>query len=317
MIQIILTLLGVLLLARLTIRVGRAIRARYGRGRRLETLIDEGRLSLETAQAVIRERVWLEERKVAGWRAMRETSRPRLTLENRREIIAAEIKRRDDFLSTCKLGFYQCVFVFLVASVAGLALETVWMYVSVGLVQSRVGLVWGPFSPLYGVGALILTIVCWNLRRHEAKNWQIFLISAAIGGALEQLTGMGMEHLFHAQSWTYLGLPDAITQWVAWRFLVGWGLVGLLWFHVFMPETLYRIGMPTSRRQMLVAILLAAFIIVDVFMTMACFARKNARDEGMPANTPFEEWIDEHYADEFIATRFENMVIGHDLAPNQ
>lgn len=316
MFQIILTLLFIYLLIRLGIRIYRAIAARRGHGKRLETLLGEGRLSKEVEQVINAQRDWLDELKRAGRKAMRGRPRPRLTAENRKEILDAEIARRNEFLSTCKLGFYQCVFVFLLASVAGLVLETVWMYVSVGLVQSRVGLVWGPFSPLYGVGALILTIVCWNLRKHGARNWQVFLVSAAIGGSLEQITGMAMNDLFHAQSWTYLGLPDAISQWVAWRFLIAWGIIGLLWFHVFMPETLYRIGMPTTHRQTIIAVLLAVFILADVFMTMACFTRKTERDEGIPAANVFEQWMDTHYTDEFIASRFENLVIGHDLAPN-
>jgi len=32
-----------------------------------------------------------------------------------------------------------------------------------------------------------------------------------------------------------------------------------------------------------------------------------ARDAGIPARTPFQEWVDSHYTDQFIAARFQNM----------
>ena len=56
-------------------------------------------------------------------------------------------------------------------------------------------------------------------------------------------------------------------------------------------------------------LLLAAYLGLDIFMTMACFTRKTLRDEGVPAATPFQEWVDENYTDQFIAARFQNLVI--------
>ena len=187
------------------------------------------------------------------------------------------------------------------------------MLVTAGLTQSRVGLVWGPFSPLYGFGATFLTVVSFELRKHHATWWQIFLSAVVIGGSLEQVTGWGMETLFHAQSWTYSYLPDAITQWVAWRFLFFWGVIGLVWSKVVMPELLYRIGEPTTRRQIVFTALLAAYLTADISMTLVCFNRQAARDRGVPARGAFEEWVDEHYSDEWIASRFQNLVVGQQL----
>ena len=183
------------------------------------------------------------------------------------------------------------------------------MFVTAGLTQSRPGLVWGPFSPLYGCGAVLLTLFCWGMRKVRANDGVVFLVSAAVGGGLEQVTGWAMETLFHASSWTYIHLPDHITQWVAWRFLFFWGVIGLVWARYVMPDLLYRIGAPTFKRQAVFVLLLAAYLGLDIFMTMACFTRKTLRDEGVPAATPFQEWVDENYTDQFIAARFQNLVI--------
>ena len=77
-----------------------------------------------------------------------------------------------------------------------------------------------------------------------------------------------------------------------------------------MPVLLYRIGMLTSKRQLVFVVLLSVYLVADIVMTMACFNRKTARDEGVPAQNAFEEWVDENYTDEFIANRFQNLVIG-------
>ena len=54
--------------------------------------------------------------------------------------------------------------------------------------QHRYGMVWGPFSPLYGIGAVLLTVCLWKIRKRPL--WVIFLLSMVIGSVLEQLVGM-------------------------------------------------------------------------------------------------------------------------------
>ena len=218
----------------------------------------------------------------------------------------------DEYLDHLSLGWYQAVIIFFLGSMAGLLIEEVWMLVSAGLTESRLGLVWGPFSPLYGFGALLLTWLSFHLRRRGAAGWQVFLVSALVGGVLEQLSGWTMSAVFDAESWTYLHLPDHITQWVAWRFLAMWGLLGLVWCRAVMPRLLYQIGMPTTRRQAVFVTLVAVYLVADVAMTLVCFNRKVARDAGVPPANAFEEWVDTNYSDEFISSRFQNLKMGDD-----
>ena len=216
----------------------------------------------------------------------------------------------DEYLDHLRLGWYQAVIIFFLGSMAGLLIEEVWMLVSAGLTESRVGLVWGPFSPLYGLGAVLLTWLSFFLRSRGAAGWQVFLVSALVGGVLEQFAGWSMSTFFDAESWTYLHLPDHITQWVAWRFLAAWGVLGLVWCRAVMPRLLYQIGMPTTRRQAIFVTLVAVYLVADVAMTLVCFDRKTERDAGEPPSNAFEQWVDTNYNDEFISSRFQNLKIG-------
>ena len=58
------------------------------------------------------------------------------------------------------LTLYYLVFVFTVCSILGLILETVVSYFVDGRWESRVGFIWGPFSPIYGVGGVLITLRC-------------------------------------------------------------------------------------------------------------------------------------------------------------
>ncbi len=300
--------------------VARAVGYRRARGRSFRKLAHRG-VSEElasSADAVIIDR---QRRRSAkrhhdpAYANLKTQPKPRLSSEQVAALKDARLKVRDEWLEHAHPGLYHYTIIFMVASVAGLVLEMAWMFVSSGRTELRVGLVWGPFSPIYGFGACLLTMVLWRFR--SASNAHVFVVSALLGGGLEQTTGMLMEDLFHAQSWTYLGLPDAITQWIAWRFIFAWGVLGLVWCRVVMPEVIYRIGEPTSRAQVVVVALLTAFLVLDMLATVFCFYRKAARDAGVPASNAIEGYVDERFNDDFIAGRFQNLVVGADLEPNK
>ena len=114
-----------------------------------------------------------------------------------------------------KLNYFNLFWVFFVCSVLGLILEEVWHMVVVdpGVYQDRAGMLFGPFSPIYGFGAVLMTMA---LNRFYKKNpLIIFLVSALIGGAFEVFVGWFMQTSFGVVSWSYshirlFGMPDPI-----------------------------------------------------------------------------------------------------------
>lgn len=298
MFQIFLLILVVFLVFKLICVIGTRVNDMLGSGRTFKRLLSENKLD----SSVYDDAIW-REFKFFGHHVLIS----KISKNQRRSIRAAKYKMREEVLDNIEPGFCQYVIIFLIASILGLILETIFTLVTKGFWQSRVGLVWGPFSPLYGFGAVFFTIALWRLRK--SSPLVIFLTSALIGGSLEQLTGWGMEYFMNATSWTYAHLPDAITQWIAWRFLVAWGILGIIWCKVIMPELIYRIGKPTNRCQTAMITLLTVFFIADIIMTLACFRRANERIEGIAPANVFEQYVDIHYDDEFIADRFENLTI--------
>ncbi len=300
MLTVSLFIFAAFLLIRLIIGVVQRWLESRARGRAFRSLLQQGRIDAGVYGAA----KWSEQDSSGRVRA-------KMSRDQQQAIARARLQMREDFLDDHAPGLYQYIIIFLIASVLGLVIETVYIYIVFGIFESRVGLVWGPFSPLYGVGAVLLTLVLWPLRKQPV--WRLFLISAVLGGLLEQFAGWSMETFMHAQSWTYLGLPDHITQWIAWRFLAMWGLLGVVWARAIMPEMIYRIGEPVSRRQVVVVTLLSAFIVLDVVMTIACFWRAGQRFQGVPPRNPFESYVDMHFDDKFIASTFENVRIGEDI----
>ncbi len=279
-----------------------------GRGKRVRGVCEQDLVSDEVKETVAK----LEALKAAQ-KLDRGKQGPVIHLNRKqiREVNRAEKMIRDDFLDHLKLGWYQVVMIFFIGSVLGLVLEEAWMFITAGVTESRVGLVWGPFSPLYGVGAVLLTIVTFQLRKAGAKGFVVFLVSMLVGGLLEQVTGWAMEEFMGAVSWDYIagGVPGAITKWVAVPFLFFWGILGYLWYKFIMPNLLWALGRPTTKRKVVFVTLLSIYLILDIFMTIMCFDRRAARDAGIPPANAFEQWVDENFSNAFMSERFQNMVI--------
>ena len=280
-----------------------------GRGKQLKRVYDQDLVSADIKLKLQQIDAIKAERKLSGRKR-----RPSMRLNKQQmdEVRKAERQVRDEFLNHLKLGWYQIVMVFFIGSVLGLLLEEVWMFITAGVTESRVGLVWGPISPLYGVGAVLLTIVTFRLRQAHASGLVVFVVSMLVGGLLEQLTGWGMETFLGAVSWDYIagGVPGAITKWVAVPFLFFWGALGYVWYKLIMPDLLWALGIPTTRRKAIFVTLLSIYLIADIFMTIMCFERRAARDAGIPPANAFEEWVDENFNNNFMSEHFQNMVIG-------
>lgn len=151
-------ILAVFLLFRLGILLVQKYHDARGAGRSFKRMLKSGALDAQ----VYEEAVWSEVEHFGKKRL-----RAKISREQQRIIRAAKTQMRDDFLDDIQPGFYQYIIIFLIASILGLVLEMVWMFVMFGIVESRVGLVWGPFSPLYDFGAVLLTMLLWKLRKNR------------------------------------------------------------------------------------------------------------------------------------------------------
>ena len=300
------SLLVVLLLIRFVVWLVRSFFAWLGRGEPIHRAA-QGRNVPEDVQVAAHLLEAYREDKKLGKEVGK---RPRLTYRQLRLVRHAVKLVRNDYVDHMHISAYHIVILFIVGSVGGLLLEEAWMFLTAGLTQSRVGLVWGPFSPLYGFGTVALTLISMALRRKKAPWWSIFLISMLVGGLLEQITGWGMETFMGAVSWDYSYVWGHITKWVAVPFLIFWGVLGLLWCQIVTPWLMQLIGEPTTKRQVAFVTILAVYLVADISMTLVCFDRRAERDAGIPPKNGFEQWVDEHYSNEFMSNRFQNMVFG-------
>ena len=96
------------------------------------------------------------------------------------------------------INAYKLMLVCFVGSFAGVVVESIWCILRHGYLESRAGLVYGPFNLLYGVGALTLTLALYRFRNRG--RWLSFL------GGICLLLGTGIDSRL-----SLVGLqPDAV-----------------------------------------------------------------------------------------------------------
>lgn len=217
-----------------------------------------------------------------------------------------------------KLNYFNLFWVFFVCSVLGLILEEVWHMVVVdpGVYQDRAGMLFGPFSPIYGFGAVLMTMA---LNRFYKKNpLIIFLVSALIGGAFEVFVGWFMQTSFGVVSWSYshirlFGMPDPIAVLTGGRtctpFAYMWGLGGLIWIKVLLPRLLKLINMIPWKRRYSATVILTAVMLIDGVMTLQSLDYWYQRVNGTVRNIPVAQFYDKHFDNEYMENRFQSMTM--------
>ena len=103
------------------------------------------------------------------------------------------------------LNFYKLVWIFIIGCIIGFGVEMIWCYVQHGYFESRKGLLYGPFSPVYGFGGIVLTLSLYKLR--DVNGLIVFVVSAVIGAAFEYICSLFQEIAFGTVSWEYSDTP--------------------------------------------------------------------------------------------------------------
>ena len=206
-----------------------------------------------------------------------------------------------------QLNFFTLFWLFVGASVFGLLVETLYHALLFGGYESRAGLVWGPFSPIYGVGAVVLTL--FLNRYYHSHNLIIFLIGMLLGSTIEYCASWGMEVFWGTIAWDYTGTFGSIHGRTNFYFGIMWGLLGLVWVRIILPFVKHVFDKIDSKNTFvrIITIGFSVFMAFNIICTCFALVRQKERAEDIPAQNPIQMFCDDVFPDSFLETRFQNM----------
>lgn len=218
-----------------------------------------------------------------------------------------------------QLNFFNLFWVFVVCCVLGLVIETVYHMVVVdpGVYQDRAGMLFGPFSPIYGFGAVLMTVAL--NRFYRSNPLIVFVVSAVIGGLFEAAVSWFMQTGFGAVAWDYSGstifglFPDPVAELFGGRtstlFMCMWGALGFVWIKLCLPWLLKFINVIPWRARYSFTALCAVLMAVNGIMTLQALDCWFERLSGVAQTAPVERFYAEHFDNAYMEHRFESMTI--------
>lgn len=210
------------------------------------------------------------------------------------------------------LSFYNLFWIFMIGSVVGLIGETIVAFFTDGFFKDRTGLLWGPFSPIYGLGAVLMTVFLdrlWN------KNiFLIFLVGALVGATFEFAVGWFLETSFGIVAWDYSDQLFNIMGHTSLRLAFIWGILGVVWVMLGVPSMQKLVNLIPLNARTTVTIVVFALMVFNGVMTLLAFDHWFQRETGEPVATQRQEFFAEHFDNDFMKNRFQTMSMWTDLS---
>ncbi|MCR4567261.1 MAG: putative ABC transporter permease [Pseudobutyrivibrio sp.] len=130
--------------------------------------------------------------------------------------------------------FINLLLIFFVFSFVGWVIEVMLKYFQFGRFINR-GFLVGPWLPIYGAGAALITLAVEGLTPVEKGIGTTFAISLIVCGLIEYLTSYYMEKRFHARWWDYTQKPMNLNGRIWIGNLILFGIGGVLIIHLANP----------------------------------------------------------------------------------
>lgn len=163
---------------------------------------------------------------------------------------------------------------FILYSIAGYIIETLFGIMTKGLWESRQSFLYGPFCGIYGLGAVVMIVF---LQWFSKSNTSLFVGGFIIGSIIEYVVSLIGEWIFGIKWWDYSHMPLNINGRICVFFSLFWGFLAIFLMATVQPKMNKLVehikSKFKSRKWMKIATLsLTIFLALDFGIT--CYALK-------------------------------------------
>ena len=204
-----------------------------------------------------------------------------------------------------RLGWYEWFSLFLSSAFLGCCFEMLFVWLGTGTWMSRSSLLYGPFSLVWGLGAVLMALILSPLRRYG--RWAIFAGGAILGGGFEYLTSLVLEVIYGRVFWDYSHFLFDLDGRTNLLYALFWGAAGTFWIYWLLPRLLRLIARIPARPGRIVAAGLAVLLVGDILISAAALQRMDERSHGEAAGNHLDVLLDVWYDDSTMQHRYQNM----------
>lgn len=195
-------------------------------------------------------------------------------------------------------------FIFMIGSVIGYVVEMIVAFVQEGHFESRQGVLYGPFTPVYGIGILVFYMFFNRIKTREKKK--IFLLAMLLGGITEYLCSFLQEKIFGTISWDYSNWILKINGRTTLIHCTYWGIAGILYISYIEPILPKLEALTRKNGTKILAGGMAILMFFNITISSLAAIRQKYRNENIEPQNKLEEFLDEKYPDEYMDKVFAN-----------
>ena len=199
----------------------------------------------------------------------------------------------------------KLIWVFILCAFVGDLIETVFCRFTAGVWMSRSSVIYGPFSIVWGLGAVLLTVILQKLADRDDR--QVFLAGCILGGVYEYLCSVFTELVFGTKFWDYSDMPFNIGGRTNLLFCIFWGILALVWVKICYPRLSALIERIPPMTGKIVTWICMVLMACNLAISGLALLRYVERRDGIPARNVVEEYVDYQCPDEYVELIWPNM----------
>ncbi len=195
-------------------------------------------------------------------------------------------------------NFYMIFWIFVLFSIMGYMFESFANLIQYGHFHNRQGILYLPFSQIYGLGAvIIIEITRWIKKRNIVV---LYIFCVIFGGFFEYVFSYIEEMLLHSTTWDYSNMTYNIGGRTNLLFSLVWGFVGVLIVRVLYPQSLKIIHLIRGKSGVVFTWIILVILAGDMILSSAMVYRAYERYNNKQAANSIERFLDKYYPDSIV-----------------
>lgn len=164
-----------------------------------------------------------------------------------------------------RITIHHVLWYLVIFSIVGLIIETIFCYITTGVLESRKGLIIGPFCPIYGVGATILIII---LNQFKESKIKVFIFGGLIGDLIEYTISYVLEAFYAIRFWDYSYTGTDLNGRICLTYTIFWTMLSVMLIFIVQPLIDKLINKVKFKHINKVEIAITIFIMLDCILTV-------------------------------------------------
>ena len=199
---------------------------------------------------------------------------------------------------------FEITWIFTIGAFLGYLVETLWHLIKYHEYINKQGLLYGPFKPIYGLGAVLITIIFSKVRKDNYIK--TFCLGTILGTIYEYLCSAFQEYVFKTSTWSYEKFNWNLNGRIYLPYCLAWGIICILWINYLYPFLKKYLNQINQKTYRYLSIILTIFMAINIILTTTAVIRTSIRNRSDKTTYVFR-FIDDYYSNEYMHRKFPKM----------